>query len=82
MEDSTDIADVVANRFGIIFQKSRFLSPCACRGISCGRLGCEQWWSMVLRDPEIRSKAIDIYTRHKEEIDSGALTLLKKRFLL
>lgn len=82
MDDPTKITDIVANRFAIIFKKSRFLSPCACRGVECGVLGCEQWWTMVLKDEEIRAKAIDIYTRHKEEIDNGVVTLLKKHYLL
>jgi hypothetical protein len=59
-----------------------FGGPCACMGASCGRLSCEAWWGIVLEDEEIRVMAIDIYTRHKEEIESGLGILLKKRFLI
>lgn len=82
MKESSNLLAVIANRFAIIHGAPRFSGPCACMGASCGNLSCEVWWGIVLRDEEIRAKAIDIYSRHKNEIENGVIELLKKKFLV
>jgi hypothetical protein len=47
----------------------------------CGRLSCPVWWLITFEDEEIKKLAIDLYTRHKLEIDIGVATLLAKRFV-
>jgi len=82
MDDSDTIIKIIANRFATIYGAPASGGPCACMGVSCGNLACTIWWRFVLEDEEIKARAVDIYTRHKEEIENGIGTLLKKRFLI
>lgn len=81
MGESNNLIAIIANRFSVIYGSPRMFGPCACMGASCGNLACETWWDIVLQDEEIRAMAINIYSRHKDEIENGVGDLLKKRFL-
>ena len=82
MNESNNLVAIIANRFSIIYGAPRISGPCACMGASCGNLSCETWWGIVLQDEEIKTKAIDIYSRHRVDIEIGVIEILKKKFLI